>query len=108
MSPNGYAAILIGAMSVVTILLRFLPFLIFSGKREIPKVILYLGDVLPSAVLGMLVIYCLKDIHFTVAPYGIRELSASLVVVGVHIWRRNTILSIIAGTVCYMILLHIV
>lgn len=108
MNPNFNVAILIIAMSLVTMLLRFLPFLIFSGKKQVPQIVLYLGDVLPSAVIGMLVIYCLRDISFTTAPFGVRELLASLVVVLVQIFRRNSILSILAGTISYMILLQLI
>lgn len=108
MNPNFNVAILIIAMSLVTMLLRFLPFLIFSGKKQVPQIILYLGDVLPSAVIGMLVIYCLRDISFTTAPFGLRELLASLVVVLVQIFRRNSILSILAGTISYMVLLQLI
>ena len=107
MPHNLHAAVLIAAMSLVTILLRFLPFSIFSGKRAVPKAVLYLGDVLPSAALGMLVIYCLRDISFTAAPFGLMELVASAAVVVVQKLRRNTILSILAGTACYMLLLHL-
>lgn len=108
MNPNFNVAILIIAMSLVTMLLRFLPFLIFSGKKQVPQIVLYLGDVLPSAVIGMLVIYCLRDISFTTAPFGLRELLASLVVVLVQIFRRNSILSILAGTISYMVLLQLI
>lgn len=108
MNPNFNVAILIIAMSLVTMLLRFLPFLIFSGKKQVPQIVLYLGDVLPSAVIGMLVIYCLRDISFTTAPFGLSELLASLVVVLVQIFRRNSILSILAGTISYMVLLQLI
>lgn len=104
---NTHSALLIITMSLVTILLRFLPFVIFSGKRKIPKIIIYLGNVLPSAAIGMLVIYCLKDMDFTVAPYGVKELVACLAVVTAHIIKRNTIFSVLVGTVLYMILIQV-
>lgn len=104
---NTHSALLIITMSLVTILLRFLPFVIFSGKRKIPKIIIYLGNVLPSAAIGMLVIYCLKDMDFTVAPYGVKELVACLAVVIAHIIKRNTIISVLVGTVLYMILIQV-
>ena len=107
MSGNLHAALLIAAMSLVTMLLRFLPFIIFSGRHEVPKVILYLGDVLPSAVLGMLVIYCLKDVSFAAAPYGLPELMASAVTAILQGWKHNTILSIAGGTAFYMVLLAV-
>ena len=108
MNNNLHAAMLVAAMSLGTILLRFLPFAIFSGKRETPKIILYLGDVLPSAALGMLVIYCLRDINLFAASFGLPELAASAIVVLVQVFRRNTILSILAGTSFYMLLLHMI
>ena len=102
-----HTALLIAVMSLVTIGLRALPFGIFGGKRQVPQVILYLGEVLPSAALGMLVVYCLRDISFTAAPYGLAELLACAAVVLMQIWKRNTIYSILSGTILYMLLLHI-
>ena len=100
------AAILIAAMSVTTILLRFLPFLVF-GKTT-PKYVTYLGKVLPPAIIGLLVIYCLKDVRFTVRPFGIPELIAAASVAGVQVWKRNSLISILTGTVLYMLLLRTV
>ncbi len=108
MSNNVYIAILIMVMSIITMLLRFLPFIIFSGKKHIPSVVLYLGDVLPSAAIGMLVIYCLKDLTFTIAPYGISTIIASFIVVLTQMIKRNSILSILAGTGSYMLLLSLI
>ena len=107
MTENIHAAALIAVMSLVTIGLRALPFWIFSGKRQVPKTVLYLGDVLPSAALGMLVVYCLRDLQLTVSPYGLRELLACGVVVLTQCLKRNTILSILAGTIFYMLLLQL-
>lgn len=104
---NTHSALLIITMSLVTILLRFLPFVIFSEKRKVPKIIVYLGNVLPSAAIGMLVIYCLKDMDFTVAPYGVKELVACLAVVIAHIIKRNTIISVLTGTILYMVLMQV-
>ncbi len=107
MSENLHSALLVAVVSIVTVLLRFAPFLIF-GKRETPRFILYLGRVLPFSVMGMLVIYCLRGISFAAAPFGIPELLCVAVVVLLHLWRRNTLLSIIGGTVCYMLLVQLV
>ena len=96
-----HTILLILVMSVVTFSLRGVPFLIFSGKKEIPPVIEYLSNVLPGAVLGMLVIYCLKDM----GSHGFAELIGAGIVVLVQIYKRNTILSIVAGTLCYMMLI---
>ena len=106
MSSNMNAAILIAAMSITTILLRFLPFLVF--KKETPPYISYLGKVLPPAIIGMLVIYCLKDVTPTVSPYGIPELIAAACVVILQVWKRNSLISILTGTVIYMMLVQMV
>lgn len=108
MGNNAYALLQILVIAVFMFLLRCLPFLIFSGSRRESKFIDYLGRVLPYAAIGMLVVYCLKDISFAEAPYGIPELLAAGAVAGLHIWRRNTLLSIFAGTVFYMILIQFV
>ncbi len=100
------SAILIGVMAVVTMLTRFLPFLIF--RKEPPKYISYLGRVLPPAIIGMLVIYCLKDITPGVYPFGIPELIAVACVAGVQAWKRNSLLSILSGTVIYMVLVQLI
>lgn len=103
-----HSSLLIAVIAGVTICLRFLPFIIFSGKRKTPPFITYLGRVLPYAIMGMLVIYCLRNISFTSSPFGLPELSASAAVVLLHLWKRNTLLSIIGGTVCYMLLIQLV
>ena len=103
-----HAALIIVVAGAVTLLLRFLPFLVFSGKRETPPYIVYLGRVLPYAIMGMLVIYCLRGISFTAAANFLPELIACAVVVLAHVWKRNTLLSIISGTVCYMLLVQFV
>ena len=87
---------------------RFLPFLIFGEKRKTPPFIAYLGTVLPCAIMGMLVVYCLKDISFLKRPYGLPELIACCVVAALHVWKRNSLLSIGGGTVCYMLLVQLV
>ena len=97
---------LVAVMSVVTILLRAAPFLVF--KKKAPAYIIYLGRVLPAAIIGMLVIYCLKDINLLSAPFGAPELIAGLLVVGLHAWKRNILLSILAGTASYMLLIRLV
>ena len=98
--------VLIAVMSFVTILIRFLPFLVF--RKQTPKYISYLGRVLPPAIIGMLVIYCLKDITPSIQPFGIPELIAAFCVVGVQAWKRNSLISILTGTVIYMVLIQLV
>ena len=91
-------------MSAVTILLRALPFIIF--RKQPPAYITYLGRVLPPAIIGMLVIYCLKDVTFLASPFGLPELIAALCVIVAQIWKRNSLVSILAGTVIYMFLVQ--
>ena len=100
------SVILISAMALTTMLTRFLPFIVF--RKETPKYISYLGRVLPPAIIGMLVIYCLKDITFAVYPHGIPELIAAVCVIAVQAWKRNSIISILTGTVIYMILIQMI
>ena len=93
-------------MSAVMVLLRFLPFLVF--RKKIPAYITYLGRVLPPAIIGMLVIYCLKDTAVTAAPFGAPELIAGALVVALQAWKRNALLSILSGTAVYMLLIQTV
>lgn len=92
----------------VTAALRFLPFLIFREGKPLPQWLSHLGRVLPCAIMGMLVIYCLKSISFLSAPFGIPQLLGCAVVALLHIWKRNTLLSIGIGTLFYMILVQFV
>lgn len=106
--PDLHSALIIAVVALVTIALRFLPFLIFGENRKTPPLIAYLGQVLPFAIMGMLVVYCLKGVSFTAAPFGIPEFIGCAVVAGLHLWKRNTLLSIGAGTFCYMLLVQFV
>lgn len=103
-----HAVLLVAVTSAVTILLRFLPFAIFSGNRKTPAYVTYLGKVLPYAIMGMLVVFCLKGVSLTAAPYGIPEAIACVLVILLHVWKRNTLVSILGGTVCYMVLVQMV
>ncbi|MBR1558950.1 MAG: branched-chain amino acid transporter permease [Clostridia bacterium] len=98
----------IALCSVATMLTRFLPFMVFSSKKPTPDFIHYLGRALPSAIFGMLVIYCLKDVNVLGGSHGLPELIAIAVTVGLHLWRRQMLLSIAGGTVCYMLLIQLV
>lgn len=106
--PDLHSALLIAVMALVTAGLRFLPFLFFGENRKTPPLVSYLGQVLPFAIMGMLVVYCLKDISFAASPFGIPEIIGCTVVTLLHIWKRNTLLSIGAGTLCYMLLVQLV
>ncbi len=99
---------MIAIMVGVTALIRFLPFLIFNGKQETPPIISYLGKVLPYAIMGMLVVYCLKGVSFSASPYGAPEILGVATVVALHLWKRNTLLSIAGGTIFYMLLVQLV
>lgn len=98
------SAIIILIISIVTAIIRFLPFMIFKSK--IPDCITYLGNVLPPAIIGMLVIYCLKDINLTAFSFGIPEFISVLCVAAAQIWKRNSLLSILSGTLIYMVLIQ--
>lgn len=108
MNPVIHSIILIAVFALGVAALRFMPFLIFSDKRPIPKPILYLGRALPAAVMGMLIVYCFKNVSVTKMPFGLPELIASALVVVLHIWKKNTLISILAGTVSYMLLIRFV
>ena len=106
MNNTIYPLAVIGGIAVVTWALRAFPFLLF-GNRPLPKVIRYLGKALPPAIMTVLVIYCLRDISFSQSPFGIPELAACALVVILQAVRKNMYLSIIAGTVCYMVLIRV-
>lgn len=103
-----HSAALVVVMALVTAALRFLPFWFFGENRKTPESITYLGKVLPYAIMGMLVVYCLKNVSFLQSPHALPELIGCAVVVLLHIWKRNTLLSIGGGTICYMLLVQIV
>lgn len=105
---NVHSVILIVVISLVTMLLRFLPLWIFGNGKQTPRLVQYLGKVLPYAIMGMLVVFCLKGVSLIRAPFGLPELIASAVVVGLHVWKRNTPVSIVGGTVVYMLLVQLV
>lgn len=93
---------------LATMLTRFLPFILFPAGKPTPKYIQYLGKVLPAAVFGLLVVYCLKDVSIFSGSHGLPELIAIAVVVLLHLWKRQMLLSIAGGTICYMLLVQLV
>ena len=101
-----HSVLLVAVAGLVTLALRAAPFLILGGERKTPEFISYLGRVLPSAVMGMLVIYCLRNVSFAVVSNWLPQLLCCGVVVLVHVLKRSTLLSIVCGTVCYMILVQ--
>lgn len=100
--------ITIGVCVLGTMITRFLPFLVFSSKRPTPKYVQYLGKALPTAIFGMLVVYCLRNVSFLTGSRGIPEALAVAVTVLLHLWKRQMLLSIAGGTVCYMLLVQLV
>ena len=100
--------IIIFAVGLGTLLTRLLPFLLFPAGKETPPFIRYLGDVLPGAVFGLLVIFCLKGVTLFEGSHGIPELIGIAVTVALHLWKRQMLLSIAGGTICYMLLLQFV
>jgi len=100
--------ITIALCAIGTMTTRYLPFLVFSDKKPTPQYIQYLGKALPSAIFGMLVIYCLKDVSLLTGNHALPELIAVAVTVGLHFWKRQMLLSIVGGTVCYMLLIQYV
>lgn len=95
-------------IAVVTALLRFLPFIIFKSDRTTPKFITKLSKLLPYAIMGMLVVYCLKDTNFISLSSFIPQLIACFIAIILHVWKRNTLISIVCSTICYMILVQVV
>ena len=105
---NLHSALIVAVTALVTIGLRFLPFVIFSGNKQTPPFVAYLGRVLPYAIMGMLVVYCLRSTSIRTAPHGLPELISCVLVAALHLWKRNTLISIVGGTACYMLLVQLV
>lgn len=104
---NTQALLIVAVAALVTIAIRFIPFLVM-GNRETPAYIDYLGKYLSYSIMAMLVVYCLKGTSFTGPTHGIPEIVSVAAVILLHIWKRNTLVSIVAGTACYMLLLNFV
>ena len=105
-TPHSLLIVLV--VTVMTLATRALPFLVFGGKKQPPKAIMYLGRVLPCAIMAMLVVYCLKNVTLTAWPHGIPEAIGVVLAAALHVWKRNTLLSIAASTVVYMLLVQLV
>jgi len=97
----------VAVIALVTAAIRFLPFALFNG-RNTPKILLRLGNVLPYAIMGMLVVYCLKGVHFADPSGFLPSLAGCLVVGALYVWKRNTLLSILCGTLCYMLFVQVI
>lgn len=108
MTGTVHSFLIIAVVAIVTIVLRFLPFWIFPEGRKTPQLITWLSSVLPCAVMGMLIVYCLKNVTPMNDPWGLPELIGVAVTAGLYVWKRSTLLSILAGTAVYMILVQMV
>lgn len=102
------ALLIILVVAVCTLITRLIPFILFGGKRQVPKAITYLGNILPPAIMATLVVYCLKGADLFSASRGIPEFLSVAATAVLHVWKRNVLLSIAAGTLCYMFLVQIV
>ena len=105
---NTHIWLTVAVAALVTAAIRFLPFIIFNGSRKTPPIIERLSRTLPYAIMAMLVVYCLKAVSFSSLAGFLPSLIACAVVVCMHVWKRNTLVSIVSGTVCYMLLVQLV
>lgn len=99
--------IMIAALAAGVVITRFVPFVLFPENKPVPKTVEYLGNVLPPAVIALLVVYCLRNVDFFQGTFGLPEILAILAICGLHTWKRNSLLSIAGGTIIYMVLLHV-
>ena len=103
---NNHAIVVLIAMGAVTLATRILPVLIFGRGEKVPDYIMYLGRVVPYTAMGLLIVYCLRNISLSDAPHGLPEVIALGIVSGTYLWKRNTILSVVIGTVIYMLMVQ--
>lgn len=106
MGNEKHALLILLSMGFATLMTRILPVLIFGRGEKVPGTVLYLGKVVPYTAMGLLIVYCLKDVSLTEAPHGLPELIALAMVIASYLWKRNTILSVVIGTLIYMLLLQ--
>lgn len=104
----GHSLAIIAVTALCTIFLRAFPFLVFGGKKEVPKTVRDLGAVLPASIMAVLVVYCLRNIDFAAVSHFLPSATSCFVVVVLHLWKKNILLSIGLGTVCYMVLVQAV
>ena len=103
-----HSLIIVAMVALATQITRWTPFLLFSGDKKLPKVVEDLGRLLPPAMMGLLVVYCLRNVSVVSAPHGLPELISIAVLTALHLWKRNVLLSIGVGTVLYMVLVQVV
>ena len=99
---------IVAVASIVTAAIRFIPFVLFPENKQLPKVLIFLSNVLPASVMGMLLVYCFRNTNVSVHPFALPEIIASAVVAASYVWKRNILVSIATGTVLYMILVQFV
>ncbi|NLY87101.1 MAG: branched-chain amino acid transporter AzlD [Clostridiales bacterium] len=105
---NVQALIILGCIVLGAVTTRFLPFILFPENKQHPKIVSYLSVTIPAAMMGLLIVYSLKGTSISTFPYGLAELIAVGITVGLHLWKRNVLLSIGVGTVLYMVLVQFV
>lgn len=103
-----YFVTIIAIVAMVTWLTRAIPYILFGGQKELPETVEYLGNVLPASIMIILVIYCLRNINLTAFPFGLAELISVAVVILAQIIKKDSIFSMILGTICYMVLIRTV
>ena len=108
MTEYGHAMLIMAVMGGAVLATRILPVLVFGRSEKIPEFILYLGKVIPYTAMGLLIVYCLRDVSILGGTHGVPELNAMAVVVASYLWKRNTIVSVVLGTAVYMVLLQMV
>ena len=106
MTEQMHAMIVIAVMGLAVLATRIVPVLIFGRGEKVPEFILYLGRVVPYTAMGLLIVYCLRDMPVLEAPHGLPEIVSLAVVAGTYLWKRNTILSVVIGTALYMFLVQ--
>jgi branched-subunit amino acid transport protein AzlD len=106
MTDYRHAMIVIAAMGLAVLATRIVPVLIFGRGEKVPDFILYLGRVVPYTAMGLLIVYCLRDMPVLEAPHGLPELISLAVVTVTYLWKRNTIMSVVIGTALYMFLVQ--
>lgn len=103
-----HSVAIIAVVSACTILIRAVPFLLFGGSRQVPETIHYLGKFLPEAIMATLVIYCLRNIEIVEGTHGFPELISVALVAVLHLWKKNILISVGLGTICYMVLIQMI
>ncbi len=108
MNNIGYSIAIIAIVAVCTVFIRSIPFFVFGGKREVPEFIHYLGNFLPAAIMATLVVYCLRSIHLLEGNHGLPELIATGLVILLHLWKKNILLTVSVSTICYMAMIQVI